>query len=658
MYPPRSDHRHRILALLAVVCLFVPSELVQAQAPGQRWAVLIGVNEYLDPKIPDLKYCVADARRVFETLTKHGGFDPQRVLLIVDDQPRAHLRPLRMNLHRQIGDWLANCRPEDTVVVTFSGHGFVDSDTGEGFLAPADCEKDNLRATGFPTERLRQMLRDCAARQKLLILDCCHAGAVRSGEPTGATSEELSQVFTKAQGLITLASSRKDEVSYEWSAKQQGLFTYYLVEGLAGAADYDGDGVVNVDELYRYTFEKVPLAAQQELNARQRPVRVIGPDTEGVFALSRVTVVPRPLDTSLVAVFTVREEDASGRLVEGATVELFHRDPQAARPSLLATGRTDSAGRAQLAVKLSLSQQAQGTFAASVRRGESSRSYTLDKFPQSRSYALYVPRVTPPSSKPPATPPPTVPSSPPAQAGRTMENSIGIKLAFIPAGEFQMGSPESGSDAYSDEKPQHTVRITKPFYLGVTEVTQEQYERVMGSNPSGFKGAQLPVENVSWEDAMEFCRKLSELSAERSAGRVYRLPTEAEWEYACRAGSTTKWSFGDAESSLGDYAWFPGNAGSKTHPVGQKKPNAWGLYDMHGNVWEWCSDWSRREYTTTAVDDPTGPAIGSLRVIRGGGWYGDARGCRSAYRHRFTPALRLDFLGFRLAFSSVDQSGR
>jgi formylglycine-generating enzyme required for sulfatase activity len=156
---------------------------------------------------------------------------------------------------------------------------------------------------------------------------------------------------------------------------------------------------------------------------------------------------------------------------------------------------------------------------------------------------------------------------------------------------------------------------------------------------------------------VEFCRKLSELPAERSAGRVYRLPTEAEWEYACRAGSKTKWSFGDSESSLGDYAWYRSNSDSKTHPVGTKKPNAWGLYDMHGNVWEWCSDWLA-DYTTTAVSDPTGPATGSFRVFRGGGWINTRGYCRSAYRYGLAPSLPGRHLGFRLAFSSVDQSGR
>jgi formylglycine-generating enzyme required for sulfatase activity len=239
-----------------------------------------------------------------------------------------------------------------------------------------------------------------------------------------------------------------------------------------------------------------------------------------------------------------------------------------------------------------------------------------------------------------------------------IENSIGIKLAFIPAGEFQMGSPDSDSGVLDSEKPQHTVRITKPLYMGVTEVTQEQYERMMGSNPSRFKGAQLPVENVSWEEAVEFSRKLSELPAERSAGRVYRFPTEAEWEYACRAGSKTRYYFGDDSSMLAEHAWFDSNSDSKTHPVGTKKPNAWGLYDMYGNVGEWCSDWyDGGYYANSPVDDPLGPTAGSYRVNRGGGWLSRAGFCRSAYRYRFSPGSRSGILGFRLAFSSVDQSG-
>ena len=374
-------------------------------------------------------------------------------------------------------------------------------------------------------------------------------------------------------------------------------------------------------------------------------MRVIGPETEGVFALSRVSVVPRPLMDAVTALFTVREEDQSGRLLAGADVELFYRESESSRLETLASGRSDAGGQAQLPVTLSLAQQARGSFGVLVRLGTSSRSYRLDNFPQTRSFALYVPRAVPPSPSPKPTPP-----GPKPEAGKTLEKSIGMKLLLIPAGEFQMGSPESDADAYEDEKPQHLVRITQPFYLGVTEVTQEQYERVMGTNPSNFKGSQLPVEMVSWEEAVEFCRKLS-----AKEGRPYRLPTEAEWEYACRAGSRTKWSFGDDASSLGEYAWYTSNLGSTTHPVGEKKPNAWGLYDMHGNVYEWCSDW-HGEYASTAVSDPSGATAGSSRVYRGGSWGSVPGSCRSATRSYGTPGSRYASLGFRVASSSVDAS--
>jgi formylglycine-generating enzyme required for sulfatase activity len=211
------------------------------------------------------------------------------------------------------------------------------------------------------------------------------------------------------------------------------------------------------------------------------------------------------------------------------------------------------------------------------------------------------------------------------------------------------------TDGDPDEKPVHEVRITKPFYIGVYEVTNAQWSRVMGGVPSNWKDDDRPVENVTWTDVVEFCRKLSEQPEERAAGRVYRLPTEAEWEYACRAGTTTKWASGDDEKTLGDMAWFDTNSGSQTRPVGQKRPNAWGLYDMHGNVWEWCSDWYGA-YAAEAIADPTGPAGGSDRVLRGGSWYSTATYCWSAFRYGDVPLSRYDGLGFRLALSPSEST--
>jgi len=237
-------------------------------------------------------------------------------------------------------------------------------------------------------------------------------------------------------------------------------------------------------------------------------------------------------------------------------------------------------------------------------------------------------------------------------SGRVITNSIGMKMVLIPAGEFLMGSPDSDPDGQDNEKPQHLVRITRPFYLGLYPVTQAEYERVMGANPSRFTGdPHRPVEMVSWHDAQEFCLKLSALPEEKAAGHVYRLPTEAEWEYACRAGSTTRYCFGDSAETLGDYAWSTKNSQLTTHPVGEKKPNAWGLHDMHGNVCEWCADWYGKEYySQSPPSDPSGPSSGASRVLRGGSWcYGYPDYFRCSLRNNFRPDYRYNYDGFRVA---------
>jgi len=197
--------------------------------------------------------------------------------------------------------------------------------------------------------------------------------------------------------------------------------------------------------------------------------------------------------------------------------------------------------------------------------------------------------------------------------------------------------------SYDWEKPAHEVTLTKPWYMCKHEVMQEQYQQVMGVNPSHFKGVNLPVEQVSWDNATEFCKKLSE-----KTGMTIRLPTEAQWEFACRAGTTTTYYTGDADADLGRAAWYDANSRGKTHPVGQKAANAWGLHDMHGNVWEWCADWYE-EYRPGAVVDPQGPGEGQYRVLRGGAWDGHPRGCRTSNRNGLDPDYRgCYFIGFRV----------
>ncbi|RLT07187.1 MAG: formylglycine-generating enzyme family protein [Planctomycetota bacterium] len=236
---------------------------------------------------------------------------------------------------------------------------------------------------------------------------------------------------------------------------------------------------------------------------------------------------------------------------------------------------------------------------------------------------------------------------------KTVTNTIGMVLIDIPAGKFTMGE---GAVA---------VTLTKPFWLGKTEVPQGQWQAVMGTEPwKGYEeikiGKDFAASYVDWNDATAFCQKLTDL--ERKAGKLkaneeYRLPTEAEWEYACRAGTTTAYSFGDDKKQLGNYGWFQGNAlrigENYAHPVSRKQPNPWGLYDMHGNVYEWCSDWydETRFYGT----DPVGLEEGSGRVFRGGSWWNGPDGCRSASRHYVVPSYRLYNLGFRVARSQSAQ---
>lgn len=222
---------------------------------------------------------------------------------------------------------------------------------------------------------------------------------------------------------------------------------------------------------------------------------------------------------------------------------------------------------------------------------------------------------------------------------KTWANSMGMEFVLIPSGTFNMGS-DTGD---ADERPVHQVTISKAFYMGKYEVTQGQWQAVMGANPSASPGdANRPVDQVSWNDAQAFLSKLNAMEG----GQRYRLPTEAEWEYAARAGSTTIFGFGNDPKSLGEYAWYRGNAARHSHPVGQKRPNAWGLYDILGNVWEWVQDWDGK-YAAGPVTDPPGPNTGTYRMRRGCGWNNEANVCRVANRYSVV-GYRDDFLGFRV----------
>ncbi|MBC8426491.1 SUMF1/EgtB/PvdO family nonheme iron enzyme [bacterium] len=529
----------------------VRGDMTNARTDGQaidasRWAVLVGVDKY-DHIKPDLTYCGADVRALGEQLIA-AGFGRQRVV-VLHDQAARNLLPSKANIERQLLLTLESVGPGDFVFVAFSGHG-VRLD-GRSYLCPYDgkMEPSELLAVSA----IYTQLQDSAAKFKLFLVDACQDDKTPPKEivPTrsGGAVKSFGTDEKLPEGILLMTSCSAGQKAVEEPKFGHGVFTHFLLEGLAGKADADGSESVSLLEWAGY-------------------------------ASSRTRAYVRSLD-------------------------------RAQSPSL---------------------------------KGE---------FPDFELASI--PRTEPvrPLVKPPTQPPmqPKPPSG--VTAEREITNSLGMKLKLIPAGEFQMGSPESEENRWSDEGPQHRVRITRPFYLGVYEVTQSEYEAVMGSNPSKFKGARLPVETVSWEEAMDFCRKLS-----ATEGVEYRLPTEAEWEYACRAGTTTPFSFGsslngDQANCDGNYPYGTLTKGAykkQTVTVGSYAANAFGLYDLHGNVWEWCSDWyDGKYYAGSPVDDPTGPTGGSRRVCRGGSWDGDARGCRAANRDRYVPSYRYGSLGFRLA---------
>lgn len=234
-------------------------------------------------------------------------------------------------------------------------------------------------------------------------------------------------------------------------------------------------------------------------------------------------------------------------------------------------------------------------------------------------------------------PQPTVP-----RTGNPVIDRLIRNMVYVEGGTFRMGAtPEQGDDAYDDESPAHQVTLSS-FSIGKYEVTQREWQAVMGGNPSYFKGDELPVESVSWDDCQAFIKKLNSMTHMK-----FRLPTEAEWEYAARGGKRSKGFKYAGSNHLEDVAWYDNNSDDTTHPVGTKHPNELGLYDMSGNVWEWCQDWDGA-YGSSAQTNPTGPSQGSNRVFRGGGWYNLAGSCRVAFRSGSVPSNRGSDLGFRL----------
>ena len=580
------------------------------QAPPQRWAIVIGINDYEDKGLEDLSEAVHDAQAVHDVLIGlPEGFPEENMTLLIDGNEKA---PTRSNLIRYLTSSLRLPGTNDTILLYFAGHGMTKD--GALYLLPSDAASINIEQTGLAFAEVQRLLDECKAKKKVMILDACHSGTGRSND---TMDEDFARELERASsGKVLLASCTANERSYEMPKTGHGAFTYFLLEGLKGAADKDDNGFITATELSIYTFEKTRRWAKEE-GLSQTPMRRA--EVSGEITLGRYRVAGRGGEEENVVPSTGALEVEVD--VPDAVVEVDGKGKGIAAPGQPFKLEGLPAGEIRVSV--------------SAPGCESQIKEVIIKTGQLTRFAFEFKSMGVRVGKP-----------------GEMRNLDGIDFVWIPEGSFMMGSGLAPSDTkaryggtideHHEEHPQHLVTISKGFWMGTFEVTQAQWQAVMGTNPSKFKATDCPVERVSWDDAQEFIARLNE-----KGENGYRLPTEAEWEYACRAGSATAFSCGDGPACLAGIAWFEENSRGETQPVGQKKANPWGLCDMHGNVWEWCQD-GMEDYPAGSATDPLVTSLGSGRVKRGGSFSDPPGKCRAAARAKGFRDEGEANLGFRL----------
>ncbi|MEW6267496.1 MAG: SUMF1/EgtB/PvdO family nonheme iron enzyme [Thermodesulfobacteriota bacterium] len=579
---------------------------------GDYYALVIGASKY--QHWPMLQFAAQDAQDVSARL-KSLGFNVKTVLDPNSDQLKAALDDIAY------GEGQTRNRG---LLIFFSGHGDTEGladSTEMGYIVPVDCPLRSRDPRGFARlavsmNDIEALARKINSKHVLMVFDSCFSGSVFSmlKEPPPEISEKSARPVRQ---FITAGGAKE-------TVPDRSVFKVSFLQGLEGEADLNKDGYVTGSELGMYLQSAVVNYSRGGQHPQYGKIRnpeldkgdfifVLGASGEGSGGPSSPPPVQTAGGVSPEELIQQREKEKQEWAewqkkmeTEYAKAEQYEKSPSLTEKekeeiwsAFLLNFGTDNKYSRNDELLREKAKQRQAFWRAKAKEGETPPSFT---------------------------------------------NSLGQKFVLIPSGTFTMGSPssESGRD---DDETQHQVTISRPFYMQTTEVTQGQWRSVMGSNPSHFKncGDDCPVESVSWNDAQEFIGRLNA----KEGGNKYRLPSEAEWEYAARAGSRTAYSFGESQSELGQYAWYDGNSGGQTHPVGRKRPNAWGFYDMHGNVWEWCQDWYG-VYPSGAVTDPQGPSSGSDRVHRGGSWLSYAQYCRSAFRAGLVPGDRFNLLGFRL----------
>jgi formylglycine-generating enzyme required for sulfatase activity/uncharacterized caspase-like protein len=657
-----------------------------------KFALLIGVSEYAEglPGLPAAIQDVAAMQRVLADPSL-GAFDEVTVL-----PP-----PTSQEMAETIDEWLSQRKAEDLILLFFSGHGIKD-DRRDLYFAASNTRKQFVRSTAFEARQLDNLLRYSLPKQQVVILDCCYSGAFGAKDDGEmGLKEQLT-----AEGRVVLTSTSAVDYAFEDKESDMSVYTRYLVEGIEkGTADLNGDGFITIDELHQFASDKVKetspamspdiiMLQGQGYNIRlatapqDKPELRYRKEVENKAHTGRFTPAAQRHLKSLRRSYGLSDEVAEA--IESEVLKPF-RDYQRKLEEYakcLTESLAEDPNLGGIYVRdLKNYQKYLGLKDKDVRPIEEKRvgrALRLETTPVEQPKRVER-TVQQPSKTYPTFSFETVRVNEQGKVIETIPRESGyfteelgkgvtLDMVRIPGGKFLMGAAEGEAGASADEYPQHEVTVPE-FWLGKYVITQAQWEAVAepprslvqklfnaSPNPSYFKGAQRPVEQVSWEEAVKFCKRLSQ-----QAGREYTLPSEAQWEYACRAGTTTPFHFGPTlTTDLANYRgtdWskynWSGSYGNgpkgvyreKTTNVGSFKPNAFGLYDMHGNVWEWCLDGWNDSYQGAPTDGTMWEQTNERKVLRGGSWLNVPSNCRAANRdHDARDNRYYNLIGFRVCW--------